>query len=203
MVIRVSFKTLRLTPSLLLPLFPLFEPWNANSALFDAIHLAIAALRNTSLASRQVILLISGEHDHGSSKSDIASLIRDVSASNSSIYSLTFRPGGKELPRRSSSLDPLAMTASSFARNAAEELAALSGGGFYRFDSDRSFEDDVISVANHIHNRYSLTFQPSGSRPGFHTLQVEVRHAKANVVSARNGYWRSSAMGSGSGGEPQ
>ncbi len=73
------------------------EPGNANAAFFDAIHMAVAALRKTPSNTRHVILLISGEHDHGSNASDTASLIRDVSASDSSIYSLSFRPDRKEL----------------------------------------------------------------------------------------------------------
>jgi VWFA-related protein len=176
------------------------ESGNTNSALFDAIHMAVAALRTTPSNSRHVILLISGEHDHGSNASDTASLIRDVSSSDSSIYSLSFRPDRKELISKLWSLNPLAMTASSLQRNAAEGLAQLTGGDFYRFDSEKSFEDKVSVAASHIHNRYSLTFRPTSPQPGFHSLQVEVRHAKANVVSARSGYWLSAPNASGSGG---
>jgi VWFA-related protein len=176
------------------------EPGNANSALFDAIHLAVAALRKTSSSSRRVILLISGEHDHGSNASDTASLIRDVSSSDSSIYSLSFRADRKELIGKLWSLNPLAMTTRSLQRNAAEGLAQLTGGDFYRFDSEKSFEDKVSVAASHIHNRYSLTFRPTSPQPGFHSLQVEVRHVKANVVSARSGYWLSAPNASGGGG---
>jgi hypothetical protein len=95
------------------------------------------------------------------------------------------------------------MTESSLLRNAAEGLAQLTGGDFHRFDSEKSFEDEVSAAANYIHNRYSLTFQPKSSEPGFHSLQVEVRHANVDVVSARSGYWLSSPNESGSGGSFQ
>jgi VWFA-related protein len=173
---------------------------DTGAALFDAVHLAVASLNKTSPHSRRVILLISGEHDHGSNAYDTASLTRDVSSSNSSIYSLSFRPGRMELLSRLWSLNPLAMTESSLQRNAAEGLAQLTGGDFYRFDSEKSFENEVNTAANHIHNRYSLTFRARSPEPGFHSLQVEVRHANVNVVSARSGYWLSSPNGSGSGG---
>ena len=176
------------------------EPGNTGSALFDAIHMAVASLNKTSSRSRRVILLISGEHDHGSNASDASYLIREVSSSDSSIYSLSFRAGRKELLSRLWSLNPLAMTANSLQRNAGEGLAQLTGGDFYRFDSEKSFEAEVNAAANHIHNRYSLTFRPTSPEPGFHSLQVEVRHANVNVVSARSGYWLSSQNVSGSGG---
>ena len=176
------------------------EPGNTGSALFDAIHMAVASLNKTPARSRRVILLISGEHDHGSNAYDTGYLIREVSSSDSSIYSLSFRAGRRELLSRLWSLNPLAMTESSLQRNAAEGLARLTGGDFFRFDSEKSFENEVNAAANHIHNRYSLTFQPRSSEPGFHSLQVEVRSGNVNVVSARSGYWLSTPTGSGSGG---
>jgi len=173
---------------------------DSGSALFDAIHMAVAALRRESSDSRHVILLISGEHDHGSAAFDAGSLIRDVSSSEVSIYSLSFRPGRKELLSRLWSLNPLAMTASALQRNAGEGLAQLTGGDFYRFDSEKSFENDVSEAANHIHNRYTLEFQPNGRDPGFHSLQVDVRHVKGSVVTARSGYWLSDQSGAKGGG---
>jgi VWFA-related protein len=174
------------------------EPGNTGSALFDAIHMAVASLNKTPARSRRVILLISGEHDHGSNASATSDLLREVSSSDSSIYSLSFRAGRKELLSRLWSLNPLAMTANSLQRNAAEGLAQLTGGDFYRFDSEKSFENEVNAAANHIHNRYSLTFRPRNAEPGFHSLQVGVRHANVDVVAARSGYWLSAPNGSGS-----
>jgi VWFA-related protein len=176
---------------------------NSGSALFDAMHMAISAFRRTPTENRRVIVLISGEHDHGSVAADAGSLIRDVTSSDASIYSLSFRAGRKELLGKLRSLNPLAMTAGAMQKNAGEALAQLTGGEFYRFNTERNFEDHVTEMANHIHNRYSLSFHPSNPQPGFHSLQVEVRQSKVSVVSARSGYWRSAESGSGSGGGSQ
>jgi len=162
---------------------------NSGSALFDAIHMAVKLLQASPEKNRKVIVLISGEHDHDSNASDTASLIRDVSASDASVYSLCFLPGKKSLFGKLSSLNPLAMTASAMQRNAPEGLAQLTGGEFYRFASQRTFGDRSIEIANHISNRYMLSFRPSRPDPGFHSLQVGVGYSKMDVLSARTGYW--------------
>lgn len=45
---------------------------NSGSALFDAIHMAVNLLQTSRDQNRKVIVLISGEHDHGSNASDTA-----------------------------------------------------------------------------------------------------------------------------------
>jgi VWFA-related protein len=175
-------------------------PGNTGAALFDAVHTAINSFHKAAPGNRRVIVLISGEHDHGSVGSDTGSLIRDVASSNTSIYSLSFRPGKKEIFAKLRSLNPLAMTGSAMQKNAGEALAQLSGGDFFRFDNERDFEDRIGDIANHIHNRYNLAFQPNNPRPGFHSLRVDVRQSKVNVVSARSGYWVSAESASVSGG---
>jgi VWFA-related protein len=173
---------------------------NSGSALFDAIHMAVKLLQASPDQNRKVIVLISGEHDHGSNASDTASLIRDVSASDASVYSLCFRAGKKSLFAKLSSLNPLAMTASAMQRNAPEGLAQLTGGEFYRFDSQKVFGDRSIEIANHISNRYVLEFHPSHPDPGFHSLQVEVGYSKMDILSARTGYWIADSNASPGGG---
>jgi VWFA-related protein len=162
---------------------------NSGAALFDAVHIAVNLLRTAPEGDRKVIVLISGEHDHGSNASDIASLIRDVAASNASVYSLCFKAGNRSILGKLSSLNPVTMTASAMQRNAAEALAQLTGGEFYRFASQRTFGDRSIEIANHISNRYMLSFRPSRPDPGFHSLQVGVGYSKMDVLSARSGYW--------------
>jgi VWFA-related protein len=175
-------------------------PGNAGATLFDALHMALTELDKASPANRRVVLLISGEHDHGSNASDSASLIRGFASGDISVYSLTFAAPRKELLNRLRSLNPLAFTASSMQKNAAATLAQLTGGDFYRFDTDKNFEEHVSEIADHIHNRYSLAFQPHSLEPGFHTLQVDVHRSKTIVVSARSAYWLSTANVSQSGG---
>lgn len=162
---------------------------DSHAALFDALHLAIHAFAKAPPENRRIILLISGEHDHGSNASDTASLIRAISSSDVSIYGLSFSTAKNELLGHIWSLNPLAMTASAMQKSSPQALAQLTGGDYYRFNSEKNFEDRVTEIAAHIHNRYVLAFQPSDPQPGFHSLQVDLRGTKASVVTARSGYW--------------
>jgi VWFA-related protein len=164
---------------------------NSRAVLFDALHTSVRTFQKTPAANQRIILLISGEHDHGSNASDTGSLVREISSNNVSIYSLSFSTSRSELLRSLGLRNPASMFASAMQRNAGDALAQLTGGDFYRFDSEKQFEDRVSEIANHIHNRYSLRFHPIDPQPGFHSLQVELRNAKANVVAARGGYWSS------------
>jgi VWFA-related protein len=174
------------------------SPGDTGAALFDALHAAVAMFDKVPAANHRVIILISGEHDHGSIASSAAPLIRSISLADVSVYGLTFNAPRKELLGRLWSINPLAMTASAMQKNAVEALAQLTGGDFYRFDTERSFEDRVGEMANHIHNSYCLTFQPHDPAPGFHSLQVGVRRSKTTIVAARSGYWFSAEVDSNS-----
>jgi VWFA-related protein len=164
-------------------------PGDTGAALFDALHAAVAMFPRAPATNRRFILLISRQHDHGSIASSAAPLIRSISPANVSIYGLTFTAPRKDLLRKLWSTNPLAMTASAMQRSAVEALARLTGGDFYRFDTDKSFEDRVVEMTNHIHNSYCIMFQPNDPAPGFHSLQVGVRRSKTTVVAARSGYW--------------
>jgi VWFA-related protein len=179
------------------------RPGDTGAALFDALHTAVAMFDNAPVENRRIILLISGEHDHGSIASSTALLIRSISLADVSVYSLTFTAPQKELLSRMWSLNPLAMAANSMQRNAAEALAQLTGGDFYHFDSERGFEDCVGKVANHIHNTYFLRVHPRDPSPGFHSLEVNVLRPKTDVVAARTGYWFSANADSAKESKPQ
>ncbi|HTZ56722.1 MAG TPA: VWA domain-containing protein [Acidobacteriaceae bacterium] len=160
-----------------------------GAAMFDALNAAVAMFSQAPAENRRVILLISGEHDHGSLASSTAPLIRSISLANVTVYSLTFGAPKREFLGKLWSMNPLAMTAGAMSRNAAEALAQLTGGDFYRFGSEKNFDDHIGEMANHIHNSYWLSFQPDDPAPGFHSLQVGVRRARTTIVAARSGYW--------------
>jgi VWFA-related protein len=164
-------------------------PGDPGAALFDALDAAVTMFDKAPAANRRVVLLISGQHDHGSTASSAAPLIRSISLANVAVYGLTFTPARKDLVGKLWSLNPLAMTANAMQKNATETLAQLTGGDFYRFNTEKNFEDRVGEIAKHIHNSYCLTFQPNDPAPGFHSLQVGVRRSKTTIVAARSGYW--------------
>ena len=139
--------------------------------------------------------------------------MRRLGESNITLYSVTFSPEKKWLKdqftqprhenapyRLSPDTEPLLHTFDLGApivqaRNAlrsdtAAELASLSGGENLRFGNKKDLDEKLSSLANHIPNRYTLSFRPTSNRPGFHALQVRINHPSTPVVvSARAGYW--------------
>jgi VWFA-related protein len=74
-------------------------------------------------------------------------------------------------------------------RNISESAAHLTGGEYFKFKSVKTLDHDLMTIANHIPNRYVLSFQPQSPAPGFHTIVLKLRDASKLSVDARNGYW--------------
>ena len=74
-------------------------------------------------------------------------------------------------------------------RNVPETVAKLTGGEYYKLGSQKTFEHDLATIANHIPNRYILSFQPQSPHPGFHALELTTPAYAGMKVSARAGYW--------------
>ncbi len=74
-------------------------------------------------------------------------------------------------------------------RNISESVAHLTGGEYFKFKNVKTLDHDLMTVANHIPNRYVLTFQPQSPTPGFHTIVLKLRDASKLSVEARDGYW--------------
>lgn len=75
-------------------------------------------------------------------------------------------------------------------RNAASELASLSGGEYVNFTTQRGFEDSLQRVSNHIHDYYVLSFKPSSAPTlTLHTLRVRVADYPNAVIHTRKSYW--------------
>ncbi len=80
-------------------------------------------------------------------------------------------------------------------KNISKSVAQLTGGEYFRFKNAKTLDQDLLTIANHIPNRYVLSFQPSSPTPGFHSLVLSVRY-KGLSVDARNGYWVNPDQGS-------
>ena len=74
-------------------------------------------------------------------------------------------------------------------KNAARQIAVMSGGEYAPFSSERGFEDRVQEVAKHARNRYLLSFRPMDSSPGLHLLEVQLTRDLGARVVARTSYW--------------
>jgi VWFA-related protein len=74
--------------------------------------------------------------------------------------------------------------------NAASELASLSGGEYMSFSSQKNFDQDLLNIANQIHNYYLLSFQPSsGGATAMHSLRVRVPEYPDALIQTRKSYW--------------
>ena len=55
-------------------------------------------------------------------------------------------------------------------KNIPESIAHLTGGEYFAFNDAKTLERDLATLANHVPNRYVLSFQPQSPRPGLHLL---------------------------------
>jgi VWFA-related protein len=84
---------------------------------------------------------------------------------------------------------PLRLIFGAMQKNLSGEVAELSGGESMSFDGRRELESDINVLNNHIRNSYILSFTPTSTEPGLHTIKVSLAHHPEMVVSARTSYW--------------
>jgi hypothetical protein len=85
---------------------------------------------------------------------------------------------------------PLGVAVKALRTNTAEELAVLSGGAHLKFTDEPNFEKQLSAIADDIHNRLMLSFQPDSHQPGFHTLTVRLAGQQPHPgILARTSYW--------------
>jgi hypothetical protein len=75
----------------------------------------------------------------------------------------------------------------------AHEIAAMSGGEYAPFTTERGFEDRIQEVSKHARNRYLLSFRPTDNTPGLHLLDVRLTQDYGARVVARTSYWAGGA----------
>lgn len=82
------------------------------------------------------------------------------------------------------------MAVNALKKNAASELASLSGGEYMNFSTQKGFEAGLDRIANQIHNYYLLSFHPASSdRLSLHTLRIRVPDHPGAVIQTRKSYW--------------
>jgi VWFA-related protein len=210
------------------------SPGNGGAAILDGLGFSIDLLRKQPPEYRRAILLLSETIDHGSHmKLDEA--VREISDTNTAIYSLGFSSSKSEIKGEASKLnnnepgppggcmskDPNAdadtsraaqtweclselapplraakmavlLTMNGLRRNVPESVAQLTGGEYFRFGNARSLEGSLLTIANHVPNRYVLSFQPQAPHPGLHSIELRLREHPNLVVTARRNYWADS-----------
>jgi VWFA-related protein len=185
---------------------------DSGAAIFDGIAYALDLLKKEPVSNRRAILLISQEHDDGS-KTKMKDLVRDLGEANTAIYSITFsaekteaKLAFKDPPHLNPPLEmlggtqgyfkldaPLRLIFGAMRKNLSAEVANLSGGESLGFDGRRELEQDINILNNHIRNSYILSFYPTSTEPGLHTIKVSLAHHPEMAVSARTSYWATDA----------
>ena len=77
-------------------------------------------------------------------------------------------------------------------RNVPETIADLTGGEYYTFKNPKTISRDLEAIANHVPNRYILSFQPKSPHPGLHALSVHLKNYNNVEILARTSYWADS-----------
>ena len=174
------------------------EPGDGGDAILDSVSYAVDLLESQPKEYRRVLLLISEERDHGSKHTKPAKLIEKIGQSDVLVLSVSYSPARAELShdlkdngdnRTMSMVSSLFMLVQAFKKNVAKEVAHMSGGEYHAFTGDKGFESRVVESAQHARNRYLITFSPSDTTPGLHTIRVRLAQDYGARVVARANYW--------------
>jgi VWFA-related protein len=175
-----------------------FEPGDGGAAILDTVGYAVDLLQTQPKEYRRVLLLMSEQRDHGSSHIRPEKLVERIGLTDVLVLSLTFSPSKAELlhdlkdsgdNRAMSLISTLPMALAAMKKNVAKQIAVMSGGEYAPFTRDKGFENEMVEVSQHARNRYMLSFTPSDSTPGLHTLRVRTADDYGARVVARANYW--------------
>ncbi|HJX84135.1 MAG TPA: VWA domain-containing protein [Candidatus Angelobacter sp.] len=176
---------------------------DGGAAILDAVSFSAGLLNQTPKGRQRVLLLISETRDHGSVL-NIDEVVTVIGNSNIAIYTLAFSPTtsnilddlrgklekkGDEVNVAELALKLMVLARQAMRKNAPKEIARLTGGEYELFKSHRGFEDHMVEFANHVHNRYLLSFQPKSPHPGLHEIRVRLKDTDSVSVLARENYW--------------
>jgi VWFA-related protein len=78
-------------------------------------------------------------------------------------------------------------------KNVPESVARLTGGEYLPFNTAKTLQDGLATFANHVPNRYILTFQPQNPHPGLHVLELQLKEYPQLRITARTSYWANPA----------
>ena len=172
---------------------------DSGASTFDAVAYATRLLERRQNHYRHAILLISETRDHGSTAKP-AQVVAALGRTNTVVDSVAFGPGKTEVLNDlkygggSGPIGLLVMAVNGLKKNAAREMAALSGGEYINFTTQKGFDEGLHQLSNHVHNYYLLSFQPhaeaNGSpAPGMHAIRVKVPDYPSAHIRFRESYF--------------
>lgn len=177
---------------------------DGGAAILDAVAYSLKLLNKQPEGQQRVLLLISETRDHGSHFAKLDDVISLVGVTNTAVYALPFSPSLSQVldTERGANRDeaywnappnvvaPLLMARQAMKKNVPKAIAAMTGGEYELFSSRKGFETRMNSFANHLHNRYLLSFEPKSPHPGLHRIRVRLRNpAPDETVLFRSNYW--------------
>jgi VWFA-related protein len=172
---------------------------DSDASTIDAVAYATKLLEARKNHYRHAILLISETRDHGS-KAKPAEVIAALGRTNTVVDSVAFGPGKTEVLNDlkygggSGPIGLLVMAVNALKKNAAHELAALSGGEYINFTTQKGFDEGLQQLSNHVHNYYLLSFQPhaeANGEPasGMHRIRVKIPDYPDARIRFRESYF--------------
>ncbi len=174
------------------------QPGDDGAAILDSVWYAVDMLRDEPPQNQRVIVLLSETRDSGS-VTPIKEVLRKIGQSDVIVYSLAFSPGREDAlefspPAGNSAnlLAPMRMAIAALKKNSAAAIPHMTGGEYLRFNTGKQLDRQIAMLANQVHNRYMITFQPSDQTPGLHVLKVTLRKPLDVKVLARASYWANS-----------
>jgi len=180
------------------------ESGDSGAAILDAVAYSIKLLNQQPEGRQRVLLLISENRDHGSHFAKLDDMVELIGVANVAVYALPFSPSLSQVldTERGSNRDEtfwgappdlqgaFLMALAAMKKNVTGAIASMSGGEYELFASRKSFETKMNSFANHLHNRYLLSFEPKSPHPGLHQIRVRLRDpARSQTVLFRSNYW--------------
>ncbi len=174
------------------------EPGDGGDAILDTVNYAVDLLETQPKSYRRVLLLLSEARDHGSKHTKITGLIRKIGQSDVLVLTVSFSPLTAQFihdvkdngeNRTLDMVGALVALIQALKKNVTKEIATMSGGEYTTFIGDKKFEQRVQDAAKHARNRYLLTFSPTDSAPGLHSIRVHLAQDYGAHVTARANYW--------------
>ena len=191
-------------------------PGDSGGAVLKAITYGLDWFEDQRPPGRRILLLISDERFQAPADK-LRQMTQRLAETNTTIYSLSFNAQKtylKDELKHSSPANPplffapdhgailgtfnlgrpLLQAWKAMQGNAAQGVAALSGGTYMPFDSRKDLEHHLLVLANDLNNRYILSFQPSSNTAGLHSIAVTLPRHPELQVTARTAYWHSDAQ---------
>ena len=81
------------------------------------------------------------------------------------------------------------MARNSLESNVPEAAAQITGGEYFPFKDEKSLERDLVMLANHLPNRYVLSYHPQSPQIGLHAIGLSLKEYPDLKVEARKSYW--------------